>query len=224
MDFVTISEQALPILLKGGLISLELYVLTIVFALPLGLPIALGENSRIKLVSWICRGYVTLFRGTPLMLQLMFFYYCLPLMFGQNFIMGPTMTAVITFVLNYAAYLAEIYRGGLNSIDKGQYEAAHSLGLSRSQTMSGIIIPQAMRVVLPPVSNELINLVKDTALASVIAMPELMHKASGIVNSTGGNLIPYLYAAILYLVFTIGLTYLLRRLEKRFSKFSDREA
>jgi polar amino acid transport system permease protein len=224
MDFITISAESIPILLKGALVSLELYVLTIVFALPLGLPVALGENSRVRFVSWICRGYVTLFRGTPLMLQLMFFYYCLPIIFGPSVGMNPTLTAVITFVLNYASYFAEIYRGGLNSIDRGQYEAAHSLGLSRRQTMRGIIIPQTMRVVLPPVSNELINLVKDTALAMVISLPELMQKSSEIVNRTAGNLVPYLYAAILYLLFTMVLTYFLHRLEQRFSRYSEKEA
>jgi len=223
MSFWEITQQSLPILLKGGIISIELYVLTIVFALPLGLPIALGENSRIKPIAWLCRGYVALFRGTPLMLQLMFFYYGIPIIFGPEYSFNQITTAVIAFVLNYAAYLAEIYRGGLNGIDKGQYEAAHSLGLTSGQTMAGIIIPQTMRVVLPPVSNEMINLVKDTALASVIALPELMHKATGIVNSTQ-NLLPYFYAAVLYLLFTIVLTSLLRHMEGHFSKFSDRGA
>ena len=223
MSFWEITQQSLPILLKGGIISIELYVLTIVFALPLGLPIALGENSRIKPIAWLCRGYVALFRGTPLMLQLMFFYYGIPIIFGPEYSFNQITTAVIAFVLNYAAYLAEIYRGGLNGIDKGQYEAAHSLGLTSGQTMAGIIIPQTMRVVLPPVSNEMINLVKDTALASVIALPELMHKATGIVNSTQ-NLLPYFYAAVLYLLFTIVLTSRLRHLEGHFSKFSDRGA
>ena len=132
-------------------------------------------------------------------------------------------TASLTFVLNYAAYFAEIYRGGINSIDRGQYEAAKSLGLSRSQTLFGIILPQTFRVVLPPVSNEVIVLIKDTALASSIALVDIMRVSQKIVNRDG-SLVAYVIAAALYLVFTFFMTVILTRLEKRFSRYDEQSA
>ncbi|MGN0709630.1 MAG: amino acid ABC transporter permease, partial [Anaerovoracaceae bacterium] len=193
MDYVS---QILPLLLEGAWISVKLFALTLVLALPLGLPFALGENSRILPIKWICKLYIFVFRGTPLMLQLFFFYFFFPIELGVDLDAFPT--SVLTFVLNYAAYFAEIYRGGINSIDKGQYEAAHSLGLTKSQTTFGIVIPQMMKVVLPPISNEAIVLIKDTALASVISLAEMMKVSEGMVNRDG-TLIPYVLAAVIYL-------------------------
>lgn len=132
-------------------------------------------------------------------------------------------TAVITFALNYAAYFAEIYRGGMKSIDAGQYEAAHSLGLSRSQTLFGIILPQTFRIVIPPISNEIIVLVKDTALASAIALADIMKVSKSIVNRDG-SLMAYVIAAAMYLVFSFLVTCLLERLEKKTSLYDGKEA
>ena len=132
--------EFLPFMLEGAVVTVELFVLTLVISLPLGLPIALGSNSRIKPLSFLCKVYVWIFRGTPLLLQLFFFYFFFPLVLDIQ--MNAFITVVFTYVLNYAAYFAEIYRGGINSIDRGQYEAAHALGLSRRQTMGDIILPQ----------------------------------------------------------------------------------
>lgn len=219
-ELMSYTGMITPALLRGALISVELFAVTLVFSLPLGLPIALGENSRFRVVRWICKTYVFIFRGTPLMLQLFFFYFFFPMYLG----IGTTsfVTAAFTFILNYAAYFAEIYRGGINSIDKGQYEASHSLGLSRTQTTFGIIIPQMMKVVLPPISNETIVLIKDTALASVIALAEMMKVSEGIVNRDS-KLIAYVIAAAIYLVFTFLLTLVLNYIEKRYSRYDSRE-
>lgn len=206
----------IPALMKGAVVSLELFCVTLVLSLPLGLLVCLGENSRIKIISWIFKAYVFVFRGTPLMLQLFFFYFFFPINMGVR--MNAFTTASLTFVLNYAAYFAEIYRGGINSIDKGQYEAANSLGLSRTQTLFGIILPQTFRVVLPPISNEVIVLIKDTALASAIALVDIMRVSEMIVNRDG-SLAAYVIAAGMYLVFTFFMTVILTKLEKRFSKF-----
>lgn len=208
----------IPSLLRGTVISISLFALTLVLSLPLGIPIALGENSKITPIRWICKTYVYVFRGTPLMLQLFFFYFFFPIYLNIRWDAFPT--AVFTFVLNYAAYFAEIYRGGIKSIDAGQYEAAKSLGLSKTQTFMDIVLPQMTRIVIPPVSNEVITLVKDTALASVIALADLMKVAQGIVNRDG-TLYAYLIAAGIYLIFTFIATIILNNLEKYYSKYEE---
>ncbi len=208
----------IPSLMRGTVISISLFALTLVLSLPLGIPIALGENSKITPIRWICKAYVYVFRGTPLMLQLFFFYFFFPIYLNIRWDAFPT--AVFTFVLNYAAYFAEIYRGGIKSIDLGQYEAAKSLGLSKRQTFIDIVMPQMTRIVLPPVSNEVITLVKDTALASVIALADLMKVAQGIVNRDG-TLFAYVIAAGIYLIFTFIATIILNNLEKHYSKYEE---
>ena len=191
--------EFLPFMLKGSVLTVELFVLTLVLSLPLGLPFALGSNSRFKPLSFLCKVYVWIFRGTPLLLQLFFFYFFFPLKLGVK--ISAFTAVVLTYVLNYAAYFAEIYRGGINSIDRGQYEAAASLGLSKIQTIFGIVVPQMLRMVLPPVSNEAIVLIKDTSLAYVIAVPELMKAANSAVNRDV-TVVPYILAAVIYLLFT----------------------
>ncbi len=214
-------QTIMPALMQGAVISLELFALTLIFSLPLGLPIALGENTKIAPVRWLCKVYVLVFRGTPLMLQLFFFYFFFPICL--NIRMDAFPTAVLTFALNYAAYFAEIYRGGMKSIDIGQYEAAHSLGLSRTQTLFGIVLPQTFRVVIPPISNEIIVLVKDTALASAIALADIMKVSKSIVNRDG-SLMAYVIAAAMYLVFSFLVTYLLTKLEKKASLYDGKES
>ncbi len=212
--------EFLPFMLKGAVVTIELFALTIVISLPLGLPIALGSNSRIKPLSIICKIYVWIFRGTPLLLQLFFFYFFFPLVL--NIQMNAFVTVVLTYVLNYAAYFAEIYRGGINSIDRGQYEAAHALGLSRRQTMGDIILPQTMKAILPPVVNETITLVKDTALASSLPVIELMKATNSAVNRMT-DMTPFFFAAIIYLIMTFVLTVVAGRLEKHFSRYDAKE-
>ena len=212
--------EFLPFMLQGAVVTIELFALTIVISLPLGLPIALGSNSRIKPLSIICKIYVWIFRGTPLLLQLFFFYFFFPLVL--NIQMNAFVTVVLTYVLNYAAYFAEIYRGGINSIDIGQYEAAHALGLSKRQTMGDIILPQTMKAILPPVVNETITLVKDTALASSLPVIELMKATNSAVNRMT-DMTPFFFAAIIYLIMTFVLTVVAGRLEKHFSRYDAKE-
>ncbi|MEG2118497.1 MAG: amino acid ABC transporter permease [Clostridia bacterium] len=212
---LTYMSTIMPAILRGAVISVEIFALTLLISLPLGLPIALGSKSKFFPFKWICKTYIWLFRGTPLMLQLFFFYYFLP---NMGIVWDAFLTAVITFSLNYAAYFAEIYRAGIESIDKGQYEAAQSLGVSKWRTMADIIIPQTLKRVLPPISNESITLIKDTALVNVIGVAELLKAAKSAVNTTTDPT-AYLLAAIIYLIFTFGLTWLSGYLEKRFSRY-----
>lgn len=210
----------LPFMLECTVVTVEIFVLTLVISLPLGLPVALGSNSRIKPLSILCKTYVWIFRGTPLLLQLFFFYYFFPLVLDIKG-MNVFVTVLLTFVLNYAAYFAEIYRGGINSIDVGQYEAAHSLGLSRRQTTMDIILPQTMKAILPPVVNEAITLVKDTALASTLPIIDLMKATNSAVNRTS-DVTPYFFAAVIYLLMTFVLSLLARRLEKYFKRYDGK--
>ena len=223
MDYII---SILPALLRGTMWSVAIFIITLVLSLPLGLPLALGENSRIKPIKWFCNLYVLIFRGTPLLLQLFFFYFFLPVTLGITFTGEPAtdafITACITFVLNYAAYFAEIYRGGMNGIDRGQYEAAASLGLSRAQTIMGIVVPQMLRMVLPPVANEAIVLIKDTSLAYAISVAELMKAANSAANRDV-TVVAYVIAAAIYLIFSAVVTVIFNKIEKRASKFDQKE-
>ena len=200
--------------------TLKIFALTLVFSLPLGLVFTLGSISRVLPLRWLARGYIWIFRGTPLMLQLFFVYYGLPFL-GLTFDRFPA--AVLTFVLNYAAYFAEIYRGGIQSIDRGQHEAAKTLGFTPWQTMRLIIIPQTVSRVIPPVCNETITLVKDTALVTAIGVGELLKAAQGAVNRDV-NITAYVVAAVIYLAITFVMTMVYERLEKYFSRHQKKEA
>jgi len=212
--------RILPALIGGTVESLKIFALTLVFSLPLGLPVAFGVMSR----SWPVRAfsniYVLLFRGTPLLLQLYFVYYALPLFTPIR--LDRFTSAIFTFALNYAAYFAEIYRAGIQSIDAGQSEACVSLGFSKTQALRLIIFPQVIQRVIPPVSNEVITLVKDTALVAAIAVPELLKSARDAANRDV-NPSSFIVAACVYLALTSVLTVLSRMLEKRFSRH-EREA
>lgn len=213
-------SQFLPFMLQSTVMTIVIFVLTLVLSLPLGLPVALGSNCRVKPLSWLCKIYVFVFRGTPLMLQLWFFYFFFPLVLKVQ--ISAFVAVIVTFVLNYAAYFAEIYRGGINSVDSGQREAAFALGLSKRQTMIDIILPQTMKAVLPPIANEAITLVKDTALASVLPIIELMKATNSSVNRMS-NMVPFFFAAIIYLVMTFVLTIALSRMERYFSRYDRKE-
>lgn len=210
----------LPYMLQSTVMTLEIFALTLVIALPLGLPIALGSNCRIRPLAWLCRLYVLIFRGTPLMLQLFFFYFFFPLVLKLK--ISVFVTVILTFVLNYAAYLAEIYRGGINSVDSGQHEAAFALGLSKKQTMLDIILPQTMKAVLPPIVNEAITLVKDTALASALPLVELMKATNSSVNRMT-DITPMFFSALIYLLINLILTMFAGRLEKYFARYDRKE-
>lgn len=212
--------EFLPFMLKGSIVTIELFILTLILSLPLGLPVALGSNSTFKPLSFLCKVYVWLFRGTPLLLQLYFFYFFFPMQLNVE--ISAFGAVLLTYVLNYAAYFAEIYRGGINSIDRGQYEAAHALGLSKKQTMKDIILPQTMKAILPPTVNEAITLVKDTALASTLPIIELMKATNSAVNRTT-SMTPFIFAAAIYLLMTFVLTIIAGRLEKYFSRYDAKE-
>lgn len=214
-------QSILPALMQGTVQTLKIFAFTLVFSLPLGLPIAFGTMSRFWPLKAISKGYVWIFRGTPLMLQIFFFFYCLPLI--SSIKMDRLTTAIFTFALNYAAYFAEIYRAGIQSIPRGQREAAKSLGFSPWQTMRMIILPQAVRRVLPPISNEVITLVKDTALVYVIGVPELL-KAAKDANNRDVNPTAYFIAAIIYLLLTFILTMVSQKLEQRYSRHERKDA
>lgn len=210
----------LPYMLQSTVMTLKIFVLTLALALPLGLPVALGSNCRIKPLAWLCRLYVLIFRGTPLMLQLFFFYFFFPLVLKIK--ISVFVTVILTFVLNYAAYLAEIYRGGINSVDKGQHEAAFALGLSKKQTLLDIILPQTMKAVLPPIVNEAITLVKDTALASSLPLVDLMKATTSSVNRMT-DITPMFFSALIYLLINLILTMFAGRLEKYFARYDRKE-
>jgi len=210
--------RVIPLMLDGMKNTVALGTVTLLFSLPLGLITTLCVRSSFKPLAWFTEAYIYVMRGTPLMLQLMFLYYSLPYMpvIGGFFRMNRFLAASVAFILNYSAYFGEIFRGGLLAVSKGQYEACQVLGLNRWQTMTRVIMPQMFRVALPSISNETITLVKDTALAYVIALPEIMHAAKAIV-SRDANSLAYLFAALLYLGMTFILTVVFKRLEQRYS-------
>jgi polar amino acid transport system permease protein len=199
-------------ILKGAVLSLKIYGVTILLSIPLGVIFALGKTSKIKGITSALAAYTTVVRGTPLLLQLYFTYYGLSVI---GISLSQFTAAAITFILNYAAYFTEIFRGGLESIDKGQYEASKALGMDYKQTMTRIIIPQTIRRVLPSMSNEAINLVKDTALVTVIGMPEIMKATKEVVNRDF-TILPFVVAGAIYLMLTFIIVVVFRKLEKRY--------
>ncbi|WOV85784.1 amino acid ABC transporter permease [Sporosarcina jeotgali] len=204
-------------MLEGARATILLFVIAIVASIPLGFLLTLAVNSKFKPLSWLANTYIYLMRGTPLLLQLLFFVFGLPLIpvIGEYLVMDRFAAAALAFVLNYAAYFAEIFRGGLLSIDKGQYEAAQVLGLNKWQTTTRIVIPQMIRIALPALANESVTLVKDTALLYAVAVPELLHFAQTAVNRDF-TIVPFVMAGIIYLLITAVLTLVFKWLERRF--------
>jgi len=203
------------LMLDGTQITLEIFFVTLLLSLPLGMIAALGRLSSLKIISRIVEFYIWIMRGTPLMLQLLFVYFALP-MIGIR--LPDIAAALLAFTLNYAAYFAEIFRAGIQAVPKGQYEAAKTLGMSYPQTMRRIILPQVIRIVLPPVSNETINLVKDTSLVYILAMNDLLRVARTIVQREF-DMTPFLFAAIFYLAMTFVLTWGFKKLEAYYGKY-----
>ena len=215
MTFQTMVSQ----LAHGFLTTIWIFVLTLLGALPLGLVVYFGRKSRFLPVRALVGAYISLMRGTPLMLQLMVVYYAPNLMFGLRPISRFAAT-IIAFVINYAAYFCEIYRGGIESIPVGQYEAAEVLGYTKVQTFFHIILPQMVKRVLPPVTNEVITLVKDTSLSSVIAVAEMFTLASRIaVAPHSPGMVTFAVAALFYYVFNYLVAYLMARAEKALSYY-----
>lgn len=213
-------QQILGPMLDGTFVTLKMFFVTIILSLPLGLMLALGRISRFRGLSSGIGVYIWLFRGTPLMLQLLFIYYGLPFIPGIRLTLPDFQAALIAFVLNYAAYFAEIFRAGIQSIERGQYEGAKALGMTYSQLMRRIILPQVIKRVLPPVSNETITLVKDTSLIYVLAMNDLLRTTRAIVQRDFTTM-PFIVAGIFYLAMTLVLTWGFQKLEKRYAAYDE---
>lgn len=207
--------KLMPQLMEGFGMTLKIFAITLVLSIPLGIVIALGRLSKLQIIKWITGGYVLIMRGTPLLLQIIFIFYGLP-MIGIVFDRFPA--AALALILNYAAYFAEIFRAGIQSIDKGQLEGAQVLGLTGSQTFCRIILPQAFKRILPPVSNEIITLVKDTALVYVVGLDELLKIGQIALNRTS-SLVPLVVVGLIYLAFIGVLTKLLSIVEKKFNYY-----
>ncbi len=210
----------LPPLLDGAGTTLKLFFITLLLAIPLGLVLALLRLSRWGALRQAVSGYIWLMRGTPLMLQLLFIYFALPFVPVIGIRLPDFPSAVVAFALNFAAYFAEIFRAGIQSVDKGQYEAAKSLGMSYGQTMRRIVLPQMVRHILPPMSNETITLVKDTALIYVLALNDLLRAARNIVQREF-TVTPFIVAALFYLVMTLVLTWVFQRLERHYDRYDQ---
>ena len=206
-------------MLEGAQTTVLLFLIAIVVSIPLGFLLTLAVRSSIKPLSWLAQIYIYVMRGTPLLLQLLVITFGLPMIpvIGEYLIFDRFVAASLGFVMNYAAYFAEIFRGGLLSIDKGQYEASKVLGLNKWQTMTKIIVPQMFRSALPSVANESVTLVKDTALLYAVAVPELLHFAQTAVNRDF-TIFPFFVAGVIYLIMTLLLTWFFKWLEQR-SKF-----
>ena len=209
-DFLAVNID----LFKGFLLTIALFFITLFAAIPLGLPISFGSMSKIKPIRWAVRTFVWIIRGTPLMLQILVVHYGPALLFGWSLL--PRLLAVsIAFVINYACYFSEIYRGGIESVAKGQYEAGKVLGLSNSQIFSKIVLFQVFKRVLAPMSNEIITLVKDTSLARVLMIAEVLKVAQDY--TAYGLIWPLFFTAVYYLIFVGVLTIFFNWLEKKTS-------
>ncbi len=198
---------------------MEIFFLTLLFSLPLGLIVAFGRMSKIKPIQLIAKLYISIMRGTPLMLQLLVVYFGPYYLFGiANSENSRIIAVIVGFSINYAAYFAEIYRGGIESMPAGQYEAAEVLGYSKIQTFFKIIFPQVVKRILPPVTNEIITLTKDTSLAFAIAVSEMFTVAKAIA-AREKNLLVFLAAGIFYYVFNLLVAFVMERVEKKLNYY-----
>ena len=214
MGKMTIQQMILQ--LAGGMgTSIQIFLVTLIFSLPLGLFVAFGRMSKNKLLQTIVKGYISVMRGTPLMLQLMVVYFGPYYLFGLKMGSGYRLWAVfIGLVINYAAYFAEIYRSGIQSMPVGQYEAAEMLGYSKSQTFFKIILPQVIKRILPSVTNEVITLVKDTSLAFTLSVMEMFSMAKALAASQP-NMMPFVVAGVFYYIFNLIVAVAMEWVEKK---------
>lgn len=208
-------SEILPSLFQGAALTLQIFFWTLVGSLPLGILVSLGLTSKIKPLKWILEIYVWLMRGTPLLLQLIFVFYGLPII---GIVFERYDAALVAFILNYAAYFAEIFRGGFQSVDQGQFEAARVLRLSYWQTLRKIIIPQVIKIVIPSIGNEVINLVKDSSLVYVIGLGDLLC-AGNVATSRDVTLVPLMLVGLIYLILVGICTLILRQVEKCYAYF-----
>ena len=215
MDFWNVTLS----LMDGLKTTCMIFALTLVLALPLGLIISFGSMSKFKPLSYLVKTFVWIIRGVPLMLQVIILFYVPGFLLGQP-ILTRFASVIAAFVINYACYFSEIYRGGIESISQGQYEAGQVLGMTRRETFFKVILLQVFKRILAPMSNEVITLVKDTSLARVVTYYELIYFAQRYTKSEG-LLWPLFYTAVYYLVFTAVLTVLFRKLEKKLDYFNS---
>ncbi|WP_297981617.1 amino acid ABC transporter permease [uncultured Methanobrevibacter sp.] len=212
-------SKILEELMWGMGTSIEIFLLTLLFSIPLGLLVAAGRMSNFSPLKWLMRAYISIMRGTPLMLQLIVIFFGPYYIFGVNLSSDYRMIAVIiAFSINYAAYFAEIFRGGIESIPNGQYEAAQVLGYSRLETFFIIILPQVIKIVLPSITNEVITLVKDTSLSFVLAIPEMFTVAKQIAAAEA-SISALLIAGVFYYVFNAIVAFIMERFEARLSYY-----
>ena len=216
MDLQTFTELG-----SGLLVSLEIFFLTLLFSLPLGMVVAFGRMSKNRILSAVTKFYISVMRGTPLMLQLIVVYfgpyYLFRIRVGADY---RFIAVILAFVLNYAAYFAEIYRSGLQAMPKGQYEAAKVLGYSKTQTFFHIILPQLIKQVLPAVTNEIITLVKDTSLAFAIAVAEMFTIAKQLAAAQA-TIVPLMIAGLYYYVFNLIVIFVMERIEKHYAYYRN---
>lgn len=205
-------------LLEGFLQNCQVFIFTLLAAIPLGLVISFGSMAKFKPIKFLTKAIVWVIRGTPLMLQLFVVYYVPGLVFNTPFKSRMT-AALIAFVINYACYFSEIFRGGIESIPKGQYEAGQVLGMTKTQVFFKVILMQVVKHIIPPMSNEIITLVKDTSLARVIAIPEILMAAERF--SGRGLIWPLFYTGVFFLLFNGVLTILFNKIEKKFDYYKN---
>ena len=214
-------DVMLGMLGQGFVVTIELFLLTLLGSLPLGVLVALGRMSKFKPLQWLMKFYISIMRGTPLMLQMFAIYFAPYYLFGLNLTSDSKWTAtVIAFIINYAAYFAEIYRSGIQSIPRGQYEAADVLGYSGVQTFMKIVLPQVIKRILPAMGNEIITLVKDTSLAFAIGVAEMFSTAKALA-AREGSMLPFLFAGAFYWIFNMAVEVVLNRTEKRLDYYHD---
>lgn len=216
-----VMNMLIPMTMEGLVITMGVFFATLVCSLPLSLLVALLRLSKNKIVSGIVGFYIYVMRGTPLLLQLMFIFFGFHYVPIIGYAFGRYQAIFIAFILNYTAYFAEIFRGGINSIDRGQFEAAEVLGLSKTRTFVRIILPQVIRTVMPSISNEVITLVKDTSLVYILGVSDIL-KAAKSVSNTYSSFTPYVFVGIVYLMITAIFTNILERLEKKSNSYETR--
>ncbi|MDB1087132.1 amino acid ABC transporter permease [Streptomyces sp. ACA25] len=216
MSFLESFRSSAPLMLEGLLITLQLAVLAVVFALAVGLVVAWMRMSRFRVLRWLAQSYLAVIRGTPMVTQLFVIYYGLVTIVN----ISAFWSAVIGLTVHNAAYMAEIFRSGVESVPKGQTESARSVGMSRFQALRIVVAPQAFRAILPALGNQFIIALKDTAVASFITVPDLFMQAQKLAASTYAPLTYYLISAVYYLILVLLLTALLRRLERRHTRYA----
>lgn len=211
--------EIFPSLLKGAVLTIELTLVAITVGTFIGLVASLMRVSGIKALKWLSASYIDFFRGTPLLVQIMIIHYALPQVFGYK--PNAYISGFVALSINSGAYVAEIFRAGIQSIDPGQMEAARSLGMTYPQAMLYIVLPQAFKVSIPPIGNEFIALLKDSSLVAMISLPELMTQAKWIVGRRPKTMETYLSAAFIYLIMTMTISQLVAYTERRL-KTNDR--